>query len=500
MNAPSCVHSPGLSVLQENDLPTCDTLIRNVQIIDGSGGEPQAGSVALASGHVQKVGELDDYSAPNTINGEGKVLAPGFIDVHTHDDLYLIRNPEMLPKVSQGVTTVIVGNCGISAAPVRLTGKLPDPMNLLGNADAFRYPTFAAYVEAVNAAQPAVNVAALIGHTALRNNHMDRLDRTATAKEIEGMRTQLREALDNGAWGLSTGLAYMSANSASTEEVMSLAEPLSQADAIYATHLRSESETVLQAMDEAYRIGRHAGVPVVISHLKCAGVDNWGRSKDLLQSLDLARGQQEIDCDCYPYAASSSTLDLRQVDERVKIVITWCDKYPEMAGQTLAQVAKAWDLPQIEAARRLQPAGAIYHGISEDDMRTILRHPGTMIGSDGLPNDPLPHPRLWGTFPRVLGYYSREQKLFSLSEAVRKMTGLPAKRFGLTDRGLLREGYSADLVLLNPETVRDVATFAEPIRAAEGIEAVWVNGILSYQNQAATGERAGRFLPRQLAA
>jgi N-acyl-D-amino-acid deacylase len=486
--------------VQENDLPTSDTLIRNVQLIDGSGGDPKAGSVAIDGGRIQRIGELDDYSAPNTIDGEGRVLTPGFIDVHTHDDLYLIRNPEMLPKLSQGVTTVIVGNCGISAAPVQLKGELPDPMNLLGTADAFRYPTFAAYVDAVNAAQPAVNVAALIGHTALRNNHMDRLERTAIAQEIEGMRTQLREALDNGALGLSTGLAYMSANSASTEEVMALAEPLSQAGGIYATHLRSESETVLQAMDEAYRIGQHAQVPVVISHLKCAGVDNWGRSQDLLRSLDAARGQQEIDCDCYPYAASSSTLDLRQVDERVKIVITWCDKYPEMAGKTLAEIAKAWDVPQVEAARRLQPAGAIYHGISEDDMRAILRHPGTMIGSDGLPNDPLPHPRLWGTFPRVLGYYGREQKLFSLSEAVRKMTGLPAQRFGLTGRGLLREGYNADLVLLNADTVRDVATFADPIRAAEGIEAVWVNGILSYQNHAGTGKRAGRFLPRQPAA
>jgi len=481
-------------------VPTCDTLIRNVKIVDSNGGEPQLGSVAIDSGRIQRIGELDDYSAPNMIDGEGKVLAPGFIDVHTHDDLYLIHHPGMLPKLSQGVTTVIVGNCGISAAPVQLKGELPDPMNLLGNADAFRYATFAAYVAAVNAAQPAVNVAALIGHTALRNNHMDRLDCIATTREIEGMRTQLHEALDNGALGLSTGLAYMSANSASTEEVMALAEPLSQAGGIYATHLRSESETVLQAMDEAYRIGQHARVPVVISHLKCAGVDNWGRSQDLLRSLDSARGQQEIDCDCYPYAASSSTLDLRQVDERVKIVITWCDKYPETAGKTLAELARAWDVPQIEAARRLQPAGAIYHGISEDDMRAILRHPGTMIGSDGLPNDPLPHPRLWGTFPRVLGYYSREQKLFSLSEAVRKMTGLPAQRFGLTGRGLLREGYNADLVLLNADTVRDVATFADPIRAAEGIEAVWVNGILSYQNQAATGERAGRFLPRLPAA
>jgi N-acyl-D-amino-acid deacylase len=168
-----------------------------------------------------------------------------------------------------------------------------------------------------------------------------------------------------------------------------------------------------------------------------------------------------------------------------------------MAGHTLSQIAHIWDVTQIEAARRLQPAGAIYYGISEYDMRSILRHPKTMIGSDGLPNDPLPHPRLWGTFPRVLGYYSREQGLFSLSEAVRKMTGLPAQRFGLTDRGLLREGYNADLVLFDSETVRDVATFKDPTRASQGIDAVWVNGVLSYGDQSSTGRRAGRFLPRQ---
>ncbi len=478
-------------------MPPCDTLISNVRIVDGSGGDPQTGSVAIAGDRIQAIGGLADYSAQNTIDGEGKVLAPGFIDVHTHDDLYLIHHPAMLPKLSQGVTTVIVGNCGISAAPVQLTGEPPDPMNLLGEVSAFRYATFAAYVQAVNDAQPAVNVAALVGHTALRNNCMDRLDRVANAKEIDEMRTQLRESLKAGALGLSTGLAYLSANSASAEEVMALAEPLSEAGAIYTTHLRSEGDTVLLAMDEAYSIGRHAKVPVIISHLKCAGIDNWGRSGEVLQSLQAARAHQQVGCDCYPYAASSSTLDVRQVDERVTIMITWSKPHPEMAGKTLAQIAQAWNLNQIEAARRLQPAGAIYHGISEDDMRAILRHPQTMIGSDGLPNDPRPHPRLWGTFPRVLGHYSRDQNLFPLSEAVRKMTSLPAERFGLTGRGLIREGYSADLVLFNARTVRDIATFADPVRAAEGIEAVWVNGVLSYPSQGATQPRAGKFLPRQ---
>jgi N-acyl-D-amino-acid deacylase len=249
-------------------------------------------------------------------------------------------------------------------------------------------------------------------------------------------------------------------------------------------------------MNEAFRIGRHSRAPVIISHLKCAGVDNWNRSGELLKSLEAYRNDS-VGWDCYPYAASSTILDLHQVDERITITVTWSESHPQLAGKTLAEIAKSWGTIQVEAARRLQPAGAIYHCISEDDVRTILRHPGTMIGSDGLPNDRFPHPRLWGTFPRVLGHYSRDQKLFSLGEAVRKMTSLPARRFGLTDRGWVREGYAADLVLFDPATVRDTASFADPVNAAAGIEAVWVNGVLSYRDQRSTGQRGGQFLPRQ---
>jgi N-acyl-D-aspartate/D-glutamate deacylase len=303
-------------------MPTCDTLIRNVLIADGSGSEIRPADVAIEGDRICAVGPGLDYSAKQTVDGGGMVLAPGFIDAHTHDDTIVLRSPEMLPKLSQGVTTVIVGNCGISAAPVRLAkgAEPPDPMNLLGGADAFRYPEFADYVKAVNAAQPAVNVAALIGHTALRNNHMDRLDRVATSDEIAGMREQLSEALEHGALGLSTGLAYLSAFSATTDEVIGLAEPLAAAGAIYATHMRTETETVLDSMDEAFRIGKRSRVPVVISHLKCAGIANWGRSGEVLHALETAREEQTVGCDCYPYAAGSSTLDLRQVDERVTIM------------------------------------------------------------------------------------------------------------------------------------------------------------------------------------
>jgi len=482
-------------------MENCDTLIRNALVLDGSGAEPASATsdVAIDGGRICAIGKLFNYNARNVVDAQGMALCPGFIDVHTHDDTNVVRMPEMLPKLSQGVTTVIVGNCGICAAPVRLDVKStpPDPMNLLGVNEDFHYPNFASYVDAVNAARPAVNVAALAGHTSLRNNHMDRLDRTATAAEIRGMQIDLQDALDHGALGLSTGLAYLNAISATTEEVIALAEPLAAAGAIYTTHMRSETETVLQAMDEAFRIGKESKVPVVISHLKCAGVDNWGRSGEVLQALESARSKQSVGCDCYPYAAGSSTLDLRQVDERVKITITWSEPHPEVGGKTLAEIAEMWGKTQKDTARELQPAGAIYHSISEEDMRRILQHPATMIGSDGLPNDPMPHPRLWGTFPRVLGRYSREHGLFPMHVAVHKMTGLPASRFGLADRGLIREGNRADLVLFNPQTVRDVATFENPKQPAAGIASVWVNGVLSYKDGAATGERGGCFVARQ---
>ena len=477
-------------------MPRCDTLIRNARVLDGSGTDPQTADVAVDDGIVCAIGQLSHYASEQIIEGNGHVLAPGFIDVHTHDDTTVIRNPQMMAKLSQGVTSVIVGNCGISAAPVRLTGAPPDPMNLLGEADAFRYPTFAAYAAAVDAAQPAVNVAALVGHTALRNNHMDRLDRAATADEVRAMRDQLTEALNHGALGLSTGLAYSSARSAPAEEILSLAEPLAAAGAIYASHMRTEAEEILSAMQEAFSTGRNSRVPVVISHLKCAGVANWGRSGEVLHALDTARAEQPVHCDCYPYTASSSTLDLRQVDGRVRIVITWSTPHPEVAGQTVEQIASAWGTTQLEAAARLQPAGAIYHNMSEEDVRRILQHPASMIGSDGLPNDPRPHPRLWGTFPRVLGYYCRDQGIFSLAQAVHKMTGMPAGRFGLSGRGRIGEGAHADLVLFDPETIRDTATFSDPIRRAEGIDAVWVNGVLSYKDGDATGQRNGHFLSR----
>ncbi|WP_411833263.1 N-acyl-D-amino-acid deacylase family protein [Pseudoxanthomonas mexicana] len=474
-----------------------DLLIRGARVFDGGDAPPRDGDVAVLGGRIAAIGALDPRAAAVVIEAGGRALAPGFIDVHTHDDLEVIRNPAMPSKLSQGVTTVVVGNCGISASPVAPGRAVPDPMNLLGEDGEFAYPRFADYRAAVEAARPAVNVAALVGHTALRHNQMDRLDRPARADEIAAMRAQLRDALAEGALGLSTGLAYASAFAAPDSEVLALSRELPRGR-LYATHLRDEFAGIVPALEEAFAVGRHSGAPVRVSHLKCAGNDNWGRSAEVLATLEAAARNHDVACDCYPYAASSSTLDPRQVTDRHDILITWSDPHPDQGGRLLADIAAGWGLDLHEAARRLMPAGAVYHGMDEADVRRILAHPLTMIGSDGLPRDPRPHPRLWGTFPRVLGHYARDQKLFPLHTAVHKMTGLPAARFALGARGCIRPGGCADLVLFDPARVRDTASFQDPVRAAEGIDAVWVNGQLAYDGNTVLA-RAGRFIAPEAA-
>jgi N-acyl-D-glutamate deacylase/N-acyl-D-amino-acid deacylase len=473
-----------------------DLLIRNALIFDGDDRPAVRGDVAINGGRIAALGRID-AGALQVVDAGGRALAPGFIDVHTHDDMEVIRNPDMRSKLSQGVTTVVVGNCGISAAPVTIVAEVPDPMNLLGDAEDFRYPDFASYRRAVDAAAPAVNVAALVGHTALRQNHMDRLDRAASASEIEAMRLQLRQSLAEGALGLSSGLAYASAHSAPSQEVSELAREL-PVGGLYASHLRDEFAGILQALDEALEAARAPQATVRVSHLKCAGIENWGRSSEVLAHLHSASADQDVACDCYPYAASASTLDLKQVTDAYDILITWSESEPAQGGRLLADIAADWQLPLLEAAIRLQPAGAVYHCMDEADVQQILSHPLTMIGSDGLPRDPRPHPRLWGTFPRVLGHYARDQQLFPLHTAVYKMTGLPAARFGLHGRGRIAVGGCADLVLFDPARVRDTASFHDPIRAAEGIDAVWVNGQLAYDGEQVLA-RHGRFIAPQSA-
>lgn len=472
------------------------TLIRGAQVVDGTGAEAYRADVAIENQRVVRIAEQIDAAADTIVDADGLVLAPGFIDVHTHDDLAVIQQPEMTPKLSQGVTSVIVGNCGISASPVQLNREPPDPLNLLGEQVDFQYPSFADYARAVQAARPAVNVGALIGHTALRIGHMADLQRTAIESELAAMRVQLREALQQGALGMSSGLAYRNANRSDTAEVLALVKELTAFGAIYTTHLRTEFDQIIDAMDEALDTAREGRVPLIVSHLKCAGKGNWGRSAEVLSHLQSAAAHQKVACDCYPYTASSSTLDLAQVSPDSDVFITWSRAFPEQGGRTLAAIAEEWKLSLMEAAERLQPAGAVYHCMAVEDVENILSHPLTMIGSDGLPKDPHPHPRLWGAFPRVLAHYCRERKLFDLPTAIYKMTGRSAAEFGLRDRGVIREGAFADLVLFDFERIESTATFEQPEQVARGIHRVWVNGALSYQPGRTDLARRGEFLFR----
>ncbi len=404
----------------------------------------------------------------------------------------------MLAKTSQGVTSVIVGNCGISASPVQLTCEPPDPLNLLGDQHEFIYPRFADYARAVTQAKPSVNVAALIGHTSLRASHMEALNRAATRSELGSMTKQLRDALTEGALGMSSGLAYANAQGSDLSEVLALVSELSVFGAIYTTHLRTEFDQIIEALDEALGTAASARVPLIVSHLKCAGKGNWGRSTEVLAHLEAASRTQKLACDCYPYSASSSTLDLKQVTEDSDIFITWSRPHPEQGGRPLADIARDWNLSLLAAAEALQPAGAVYHCMDPEDVKTILKHPLTMVGSDGLPNDPHPHPRLWGAFPRVLAHYCRDEGLFDLPTAVHKMSGRSAAEFNLKDRGLIAEGYFADLVLFDWDTLESPADYLQPVQRARGIDSVWVNGVLSYQPDRETPGRAGKFLYRKI--
>lgn len=474
-----------------------DLAFRNAAIVDGSGAARFAGDVGIAGDRIVAVGDLGSAGATREIDCGGRVLAPGFIDVHTHDDRALMLDGAMDPKLSQGVTTVVVGNCGLSLAPVTLDRAPPPPLDLLGGAADFRYPSFGAFTGALEAAGPAANAAPMVGHTTLRVATMAQFDRPARDDEIAAMQALVRECLEAGAVGLSTGLFYPPAHEAPMEEVVALLEALAGTGAVYATHMRDESDGVAESLEETFETARRAGVPVVVSHHKCSGRHNFGRSRETLALFDRALADQDIGLDAYPYAASSTVLLDDYMEQAERVMIAWSEPHPEASGRYLEDIAADWGCSRREALARLKPGGAIYFILDEADVRRILAYPHTMIGSDGLPHDRHPHPRLWGTFPRVLGHYARDVGLFGLEEAVHKMTGKTAARFGLNDRGVIRQGAFADLVLFDPDTVADRATFEDPARPAAGIDMVLVNGQPVLEDGRLTGARAGRVLRRE---
>jgi N-acyl-D-amino-acid deacylase len=477
----------------------CDTILRDATIIDGSGAHRRQGDVAIKGDRIAGVGDLGAWSAEREIVATGKAVAPGFIDAHTHDDRAVLCGPEcMLCKMSQGVTTVVVGNCGISLSPVPMKSRPIPPLDLLGDESWWIFSSFGEYADRLAKDPSPVNTVALIGHMSLRVEAMQGdTRRAATDREAEHMRKRLAEALAEGASGFSTGLYYPPNNPAPTEEVIAVAEALRAAGGLYVTHMRDESRDVLLSIEETLRIGRAVDVPVIISHHKCAQPENFGRSTETLPLIESAARAQKVDFDVYPYVAGSTVLMPDKIREDVPTRITWSVPHPEMQGRWLKDIAAEWGVDIRQAANRLLPAGGVFFQMDEADVRRIMAHERSMIGSDGLPHDAFPHPRLWGTFPRVLGHYARDLKLFSLESAVRKMTGHTAEVFGLKDRGIVREGAYADLVLFDPATVRDTADFDAPTRPADGILETWVNGASAYVwGKGATPARAGRLVTR----
>lgn len=476
-----------------------DLLIRNGVLIDGTRAPRYAADLAVKDGRIAAIGRLDGARAERELDATGRIVAPGFIDAHTHDDRLLLSAPDMAPKASQGVTTVVAGNCGVSLAPAPngMPRPVPPPLDLLdAEGGWFRFPSFAAYVEELRARPTATNCALLVGHTSLRAQTMDRFERPASAAEIARMRALADEALAAGAIGISTGLWYEPAAAAPTEEVIEVCRPLAARNGLYCTHMRDEADKVLDSLEETFRIGRELGVPVVISHHKVMGLRNHGRSAETLPLIEARMRGQAIGLDCYPYCASSTILTASRVGVASKVLVTWSKPHPEFAGMELAEIARRMGLGTDAAIEKLLPAGAIYFSMDEADVRRILAFERTMIGSDGLPHDAAPHPRLWGTFPRVLGHYARGLGLFPLETAVHKMTGLTARTFGLAGRGVLKEGYAADITVFNAGTVDEAASFARPIQPAKGIDAVIVNGEIVWRDGKSTGARPGQVLAR----
>jgi N-acyl-D-amino-acid deacylase len=483
-----------------------DLAIRNVQVLDGSGGPARQADIEIDGGRILSVGTAGP--ARQEIDGGGACLAPGFIDTHAHDDGAFFRHPGMEFKLAQGVTTVVSGNCGFSAIPADPAG---DPAKASGGILAGLEGGFTdlnGYFDAVLAQRPAINNVMLVGHNTVRALVMGMEQRAPSSREQAAMRGHVERALEQGACGFSTGLIYRPGRWSATDEIIDLARLAAPFGALYTTHMRNEGDHLLAAVEETLTIGRDAGVHAHISHHKSAGRANWGKVRESLARVDeaLAAGQR-VTLDVYPYTAGSGrmieyfNLDNPNRDLAEVIRIASCPAFREYEGRMLTDIAAdlGMDLPDAVRHVLTAPKGdrtiCIHFIIDEADIETNLRHRDMMVGSDGIPDlRGRPHPRLFGTFARILGHYVRERHVLPLEEAVRRMTSLAAATFGLTDRGRIEPGYCADLVLFDPARVIDTATYDEPQQAPAGIGLVVVNGAIAYRDGVHTGAGRGQML------
>lgn len=477
-----------------------DLAVRNAKVISGSGADPQEADIGITGDRITDIGRVGP--ARITLDASGLVVAPGFVDAHTHDDMSLHRHPTNREKLHQGATTVICGSCGFSAFPHEPGNPSTDLLNTDGP-----WTTYSEYTAAIRSHGIGPNMAAFVGHNTVIDRIVDEPTRRPTPRHRSKVADAIRRAVEQGALGVSTGLIYQPGRFSTTEDLIEIATAVRDVNGLYSTHIRDEGDELHSALHEALVVARTARVGIQVSHLKVTGPKNWGSIGTALKVIEQAQADGwDVGFDVYPYTAASGQLvqyfDPAAINvERANLVqIAHCPDFPNYQGRRLAEIAESENIGLDELTRRIITAPAanetigILFEMAETDMREALVHPLAMIGSDGIPQESgVPHPRLLGTFPRVLGHYTRDKGLLDLPEAIRKMTSLPADRYRLIDRGRIEVGCFADLVVFDEATIADSGSYLER-REPIGIRWVIVNGEIAVEGGRATGNLAGRVL------
>lgn len=522
-----------------------DYIIVNGQVIDGTGRIPFFADVGIVGDKIAAIGQLFHAQAKKRIDAMGKFIAPGFIDIHTHFDLALLLHPEAHCSISQGVTTVVIGNCGHSPAPIskERRDELRRLLSVIDIGFDWRWERFSDFLDDLESVYPSINVVPLVGHCSLRAGAVGFENRPATENELKTMQKLLEECMDEGAWGLSSGLIYPPSAFANVNELVALTKVVAKRDGIYSTHMRNESDALMVAVAEALQIALKSSVKLQISHHKASRKPNWGKVAVTLQLIERAALQRDINFDAYPYTAGSANLSQilplwafeggatvmlkrlrdsqqwKQILEALKNdeTLEWdkivvasvaSDEYRIFQGKTLTEISQELGVSPPEAALHLieherNAVTMVWFVMSEQDVERVLTHPLCLVGSDTLtipapPNSPEPkpyvHPRTYGTFPKVLRWLVREKGKLTWHEAIAKMTGKTALKLGLKMRGLIREGYFADLVVFDPNEIADQATYENPYLPAKGIDWVFINGVPALAEGQLTNKRSGRVL------
>lgn len=522
-----------------------DCIIKNVRIIDGTSAPWYRGSVAIKDGRIHKIGTCtaeEEKDAAEIVDGEDLYLAPGFIDLHSHSDVSLLEYPLAESRILQGVTTEIGGNCGMSVAPVSADPERKKQLKDYVGDLTYNWETIGEYLDTLKEHKLSVNFGTAVGHGTIRLAAMGFDARKPTSEELAQMRGLLRKALEDGAYFMSSGLIYPPGCYADADELAALSEELVPFGSFYATHMRDEGDYLVEALSEALEIAKRSGAPLQVSHHKCTRKSGWQVScKTTIAMIDRARREGlDVKVDQYPYNASATTLDsnvslwafdggmealferLRNPETRAKLKEearqSHLGRWGDICVSYVASEKNAWvvgkNIEEIAEIRGVDPEDACFdlileergrvnevnYGMCEEDIEYIMPQPYVMIGSDGeaasMDYPGQPHPRWFGTFPRVISKYCRERKLFPLETAIFKMTGLPANRLGINNRGLIKEGMQADLVLFDFDEIEDTPSFNNPKQPCKGIRRVYVNGVLTAKDGRHTGAKAGAILKR----